>query len=169
MAIFLLAEATTEEQRRAIMNREINTEIVSGIIGLILTAVFFFALEDVFWMSLVFPKTIVFIMGIIACALVIKGAVQPSRNRIFNVGSNVRWIVTGILFFSWVLIMPLFGFFVSSVVFITIIVGYLAQARMQLTIGKFMIWIPVVIGEVTLFYLIFTKVLYVPLPTGMFF
>jgi len=151
------------------MNREINTEIVSGIIGLILTAVFFFALEDVFWMSLVFPKTIVFIMGIIACALVIKGAVQPSRNRIFNVGSNVRWIVTGILFFSWVLIMPLFGFFVSSVVFITIIVGYLAQARMQLTIGKFMIWIPVVIGEVTLFYLIFTKVLYVPLPTGMFF
>jgi len=151
------------------MNREINTEIVSGVIGLILTAVFFFGLEDVFWMSLVFPKTIVFLMGIIACVLVIKGAVKPSRHRIFHEGSNVRWIVTAILFFSWVLIMPVFGFFVSTVVFMTIIVGYLAQARTQLTIGKFMTWTPIVIGEVTLFYLIFTKVLYVPLPTGMFF
>lgn len=151
------------------MNREINTEIASGILGLILTAVFYFGLEDVLWMSLVFPETIVFIMGIIACALVIKGAVKPTRDPVFNVGSNVRWIVTGILFFSWVLIMPVFGFFVSTVVFMTSIVAYLAQARMQLTIGKFMVWIPVVIGEVTLFYLIFTKVLFVPLPTGMFF
>ncbi|MBM9603895.1 tripartite tricarboxylate transporter TctB family protein [Desulfopila inferna] len=151
------------------MKREINTEIVSGMIGLILTAVFFFALEDVLWMSLVFPKTMVYVLGIIACILVLKGAVKPSRNPVFNVGSNVRWIVTGILFFTWVLIMPVFGFFVSTVVFMTIIVGYLAQARTQLTIGKFMVWIPVVIGEVTLFYLIFTKVLYVPLPTGMFF
>ena len=151
------------------MNREINTEIVSGIIGLTLTAIFFFGLEDVLWMSLVFPKTIVFIMGIIARALVIKGVAKPSRHRIFNVGSNIRWIVTGILFFSWVLIMPALGFFVSTVVFMTIIVGYLAQARTQLTIGKFMIWIPIVIGEVSVFYLIFTKVLYVPLPTGMFF
>ncbi|MEE4242682.1 MAG: tripartite tricarboxylate transporter TctB family protein [Desulfopila sp.] len=151
------------------MNREINTEIVSGILGLILTAVFFFGLEDVLWMSLVFPKTIVFIMGIIAVALIIKGAVKPSRSPIFNVGSNVRWIVTGILFFAWVLVIPVFGFFVSTVVFMTIIVAYLAQARTQLTPGKFMIWIPVVIGEVTLFYLIFTRVLYVPLPTGMFF
>lgn len=151
------------------MNREINTDIVSGILGLILTAVFFFGLEDVLWMSLVFPKTVVFIMGIVAFALVIKGVVKPTRSRIFNVGSNVRWIVTGILFFTWVLVMPLIGFFVSTVVFMTIIVGYLAQARTQLTPGKFMIWIPVVIGEVTLFYLIFTKVLYVPLPTGMFF
>jgi len=116
-----------------------------------------------------FTFIILIIMGIIACILVIKGAVKPSRHRIFNVGSNVRWIVTGILFFSWVLIMPVLGFFVSTVVFMTIIVAYLAQARTQLTIGKFMIWIPVVIGEVSLFYLIFTKVLYVPLPTGMFF
>ena len=108
-------------------------------------------------------------MGFIACALVIMGIVKPTRDRVFNIGSNVRWVVTGILFFAWVLFMPVLGFFVSTVVFMTFIVAYLARARMQVTVGKFFIWIPIVIVEVTFFYLIFTKVLYVPLPTGMFF
>ncbi len=151
------------------MNREINTEIASGVIGLILSAVFFFALEDISWMSILFPKTLVYIMALIAATLVVRGIIKPSRDRVFYEGSNVRWIVTGVLFFAWVLFMPVLGFFVSTVVFMTIIVGYLARARTQVTIGKFMIWLPIVIAEVTFFYLIFTKVLYVPLPEGMFF
>jgi hypothetical protein len=151
------------------MNREVNTEIVSGVFGLLLTAVFFFALEDIMWMSIIFPKTMVYIMGLISGALIVKGFINPSRDKIFSVGSNVRWIVTGVLFFLWVLFMPVLGFFVSTVVFMTIIVGYLARVRTQVTIGKFMIWMPIVIAEVTFFYLIFTKVLYVPLPEGIFF
>jgi hypothetical protein len=151
------------------MNREINTDITSGLIGLLLTAVFFFALEDISWMSIIFPRTVVYIMAIISGILVVKGLVRPSQDRIFSAGSNTRWMVTGVLFFLWVLLMPVFGFFVSTVVFMTAIVGYLARARMQVTIGKFLIWTPIVVAEVTFFYLIFTKVLYVPLPEGMFF
>lgn len=151
------------------MNREVNTELTSGIIGLLLTSVFFFGLEDVSWMSIVFPKTVVYILFLISAALIVMGFVKPTRNKIFSVGSNARWIVTGILFFAWVLCMPLLGFFVSTVIFMTIIVGYLARARTELTVKKFMVWIPIVIAEVTFFYLVFTKVLYVPLPTGMFF
>ena len=151
------------------MNREINTDITSGLIGLLLTAVFFFALEDISWMSIIFPRTVVYIMAIISGILVVKGLVRPSQDRIFSAGSNTRWMVTGVLFFLWVLLMPVFGFFVSTVVFMTAIVGYLARARMPVTIGKFLIWIPIIVAEVTFFYLIFTKVLYVPLPEGMFF
>jgi hypothetical protein len=151
------------------MHREVNTEIISGAIGLILTTVFFFGLEDISWMSIIFPKTVVYIMALISGILVIKGFINPTRAPIFNVGSNTRWMITGVLFFLWVLFMPVLGFFVSTVVFMSIIVGYLARARTQVTIGKFMTWIPIVIAEVTFFYLIFTKVLYVPLPEGMFF
>jgi hypothetical protein len=151
------------------MNKEINTEITSGAIGLILTAIFYFALEDAQWMSIIFPRTMVYIMAVISVALVVAGLVKPTYSRIFSVGSNMRWIVTGVLFFLWVLLMPVFGFYVTTVVSMTAIVGYLARSRMSLTIGKFMIWIPVVVAEVTFFYLIFTKVLYVPLPTGLFF
>lgn len=151
------------------MNKEINTDIASGVIGLTLTAVFFFGLEDISWLSIMFPETMVYIMAIISGALVVKGFVKPSRDRIFHVGSNTRWLVTGGLFFSWVLLMPVLGFFVSTVVFMTAIVGYLARARMPLTIGKFIVWVPIIIAEVTFFYLIFTKVIYVPLPKGLFF
>lgn len=151
------------------MNREVNTELISGIVGLLLTSVFFFGLEDVLWMSIVFPKTVVYILFVISAALIVLGFVNPTRSRIFNVGSNLRWVVTGILFFGWVLCMPVLGFFVSTVLFMTIIVGYLARARTQLTVKKFMVWIPIVVAEVSIFYLIFTRVLYVPLPQGMFF
>ena len=151
------------------MNREINTEITSGFIGLILTALFFFALEDISWMSIIFPRTMVYIMALISAILVVRGFVKPSRVAIFSVGSNTRWLVTGILFFLWVLLMPVLGFFISTVVFMTAIVGYLARSRMRLTVGKFIVWVPIIIAEVTFFYLIFTKVLYVPLPEGMFF
>ena len=151
------------------MNREVNSDIIAGAIGLLLTAVFFFALEDISWMSIIFPKTIVYLMAFISGLLVLKGFVKPSMRHIFSVGSNTRWVVTGVLFFLWVLVMPVIGFFVSTVVFMTAIVAYLASARMPLTIGKFIVWVPIVIAEVAFFYIIFTKVLYVPLPEGMFF
>jgi hypothetical protein len=101
--------------------------------------------------------------------LVVMAFINPTHARIFSVGSNSRWIVTGILFFLWVIFMPILGFFVSTVVSMTAIVGFLARARMRVTIGKLMIWTPIVIAEVTFFYLIFTKILYVPLPEGLFF
>jgi hypothetical protein len=139
------------------MNRQVNTQITSGVIGLILSAVFYFALEDISWMSIVFPKTIIYLMAVLSGILVVKGVVKPSRDRIFSVGSNLRWLVTGVLFFLWVIFMPILGFFVSTVVFMSAIVGYLAQARTQVTIGKLITWVPMVIAEVTFFYLIFTK------------
>ena len=151
------------------MNKEINTDIASGVIGLTLTAVFFFGLEDISWLSIMFPETMVYIMAIISGALVVKGFVKPSRDRIFHVGSNTRWLVTGILFFLWVGLMPVLGFFVATVVFMTAIVAYLAKSRIRLTPGKFLVWLPVILAEVTFFYLIFTKILHVPLPEGLFF
>mgnify|MGYP001813909767 CR=1 FL=1 len=151
------------------MNKEINTDIASGVIGLTLTAVFFIGLEDISWLSIMFPETMVYIMAIISGALVVMGFVKPSRDRIFHVGSNTRWLVTGILFFLWVGLMPVLGFFVSTVVFMTAIVAYLAKSRIRLTLGKFLVWLPVIVAEVTFFYLIFTKILHVPLPEGLFF
>jgi len=151
------------------MNREINTDIASGIIGLALTAGFFFSLEDISWLSILFPKTIILFMGLISASLVVKGFIMPSRSQIFNVGSNTRWLVTALLLFLWVMLMPVVGFFVSTVVFMTAIVAYLAHSRTKVTPRKLLVWIPVIVGEVTFFYLIFTKLLHVPLPRGLFF
>ena len=87
MALSVSLEAAVGEQekptaRGSDMNREIDTNITSGAIGLVLTAVFFFALEDISWMSILFPKTMVYIMGIISAVLIAKGFAKPSRDRL---------------------------------------------------------------------------------------
>jgi hypothetical protein len=170
MALPVGPEAANHAQaRRAGMKRQVNTEIICGVVGLVLTAVFFFSLEDISWLSIIFPRTVVYVMGIMSVILVVMALVNPTHAHIFSAGSNPRWIVTGILFFLWVIFMPIVGFFVSTVVFMTTIVGFLARARTQVTFGKLLIWTPIVIAEVTVFHLIFTKVLYVPLPEGLFF
>lgn len=151
------------------MKREINTDIASGIIGLALTAGFFFSLEDISRLSIMFPETIILFMGLISASLVVKGFIMPSRSQIFNVGSNSRWLVTSLLFFLWVMLLPFIGFFVCTVIFMTAIVAYLAHSRIKVTPGKLLVWIPVIVAEVTFFYLIFTKILHVPLPRGLFF
>ncbi|SMC23324.1 Tripartite tricarboxylate transporter TctB family protein [Desulfacinum hydrothermale DSM 13146] len=151
------------------MNREINTDIASGLIGLLLTGLFYFGLEDVLWMSIIFPEVAGAIMDLLSIILIIKGLVKPSRSPVFKEGSNLRWIVTGVLFFCWVMVMPVLGFFVSTVLFMSLIVIYLARARTSVTIKKILVWVPIVIAEVTFFYVIFTRFLYIPLPEGMFF
>lgn len=150
------------------MNREINTDIAGGIIGLSLTAVFYFSLEDISPLSIMFPEAIIFLMGLISAALVIKGFVSPSKDLIFNVGSNTRWLITALLFFLWVLVIPFIGFFVSTVFFMTCIVVYLARSRIKVTTTKLVLWFSVIVVEVSVFYFIFTKFLHVPLPRGFF-
>ncbi|MEK6195716.1 MAG: tripartite tricarboxylate transporter TctB family protein, partial [Deltaproteobacteria bacterium] len=107
--------------------------------------------------------------GIISATLVAKGFVTPSREQIYNVGSNTRWMITALLFFLWVMLMPVIGFFVSTVLFMTAIVVYLARSRIKVTPRKLLAWFPIIVAEVTFFYLIFTKILHVPLPRGLFF
>jgi hypothetical protein len=46
--------------------------------------------------------------------------------------------------------------------------AYLATARRQITLGVLAIWLVIVICEVAFFYLIFTQLLHVPLPEGIF-
>jgi hypothetical protein len=148
------------------VNRAVNTDIIAGVIGLVISAVFYFEIGEVSWMSIIFPETIIYITTAISIILMVKGFVKPTRLTIFKDGSNVRWLVTGILFFAWVLLMPVLGFFVSTTLFITLIVSYLARSRERLTLSKYLVWMPIILAEVGFFYLIFSKLLHVPLPEG---
>ena len=151
------------------MNKAVNTDLIAGIIGLLITAVFYFEIGDVSWMSIIFPETIIYITTIISILLIIKGFVKPTHAKIFKDGSNARWMITGVLFFGWVILMPVLGFFVSTTVFMTLIVAYLASSRIRLTPSKFLVWVPIILAQVTFFYLIFSRLLHVPLPEGIFF
>ena len=151
------------------MIRNANTDLLAGILGLGLSLVFWFSIDrEIMRLSIMFPKAMILIMGLISVLLVAKGFRRADHQNLFNVGSNLRVAVTSLFFFAWGVAIAYVGFFTTSVVAIFAMTGYLAMARRQLNLSALAIWLVIVIGEVAFFYLIFTQLLHVPLPKGIF-
>lgn len=150
------------------MGKEFNTDLISGFIGLAITVFFKYFQEEVNRLSIMFPNAVLIILGCISLSLIVKGFVKPTKSQIFVTGSNLRWIVTGVLFFSWAIFIDILGFLVSTISFFTLIVLYLSRTQLKVTKGRFLIWFIVIVAEVLFFYFIFSEVLHAPLPEGMF-
>ena len=150
------------------MIKNANSDLWAGCIGLTLSAAFWFSIdEEIMRLSIMFPKAMIAIMALISILLLIKGLLKAERQDLFNVGSNKRMIVTALLFFVWGVAISYLGFFVSSVLAILAQAWYLAQARRKVTLPTLALWLVVAAGEVAFFYLIFTRLLHVPLPEGI--
>jgi len=61
------------------MKKGTNTNIIAGLIGLGFSALFWFSLEEISRMSIIFPKAMIIIMAIISLGLVINGFISPER------------------------------------------------------------------------------------------
>ena len=151
------------------MTRHANTDLYAGILGLVMVGVFWYGRGDVGHLSIMFPHAILFLLGAFSAALVIKGLVRPHRRSIFAEGDRAKILGTGAILFSWVNAIPYAGFFVSSVAGFWGLTCYLASSHRKVTPLQAGKWLCIVLVEVTFFYLIFAKLLYVPLPTGIFF
>lgn len=149
------------------MRKEVNTDLISGLLGLILTGVFYFFTEDISFLSIVFPSYLTYILGAISVSLLIKAWVKPARRPIFTDGNNVRVIVIGTTLLVWWMAIRIIGFFTASVLVMMFVVCYLALVQRRLTFKAVFLWALIVVGEVSLFYLIFTRILHVPLPQGL--
>jgi len=150
------------------MIKNANSDLWAGFIGLALSAAFWFSIdEEIMRLSIMFPKAMIAIMALISILLLLKGFWKAERLDLFNVGSNRRVIVTGLLFFAWGIGISHLGFFVSSVLAILAQASYLALARRKLTLPAVALWLVIAAGEVAFFYLIFTRLLHVPLPEGI--
>ena len=152
------------------MIRNVNTDLIAGALGLILTLGFWFSIDpEIMRLSIMFPKAMIGIMGFFSVALTIRGFTKTAqRSDIFNVGSNRRAFITALLFFAWGIGINYLGFFTGSVLSILALVMYLALARRSVSLKTFLLWVVIVFGEVTFFYLVFTRLLHVPLPEGWF-
>ena len=150
------------------MIKNANSDLWAGCIGLALSVAFWFSIdEEIMRLSIMFPKAMIAIMAMIAILLLIKGVLKAERQDLFNVGSNRRVIITALIFFGWGVAITYLGFFVSSVLAILAQAWYLALARRKVTLPALALWLVVAAGEVAFFYLIFTRLLHVPLPEGI--
>lgn len=151
------------------MMRRANTDLLSGILGLGIAAVFWWGRGDVGRLSIMFPHALLVLLAAFSVALVVKGLVRPERRSIFAEGDRGKILGTCAILFVWVLAIPYIGFFLSSVAWFWVMTCYLASSRRKVTPLLAAKLFFVVLAEVTFFYLIFVKLLYVPLPTGAFF
>lgn len=151
------------------MTRRANTDLWSGIIGLAIAGVFWWGRGEVGRLSVMFPNTLLILLAAFSAALVVKGLVRPDRRSIFSEGDRGKIIGTCAILFVWVVAISYIGFFLSSVAGFWGMACYLASSRRKVTMLLAAKLLCVVLVEVTFFYLIFAKLLYVPLPTGAFF
>lgn len=149
------------------MNKTVNADFFSGLVGLIVAAVFWLSIEEISWLSIRFPQYLVGIIVLLSLVLLVKGWLQPDKLAVFNDGNNQRIVVTGASLFVWCIAINWIGFYVSSVMIISFMVWYLARARRQVSVKILCLWVAIIAVKVGLFYLVFNKLLYVPLPRGI--
>lgn len=149
------------------IRKNVNTDLIGGILGFVVMAMFWSSKKDVGHLSIMFPNALLILIGIFSTVLVVKGFVRADRDTIFSDGNQSRIICTGLFLLSWVLGIMYIGFLATSLVVFPLLVCYLASARQKLTLQKMSLWVVISSLEVFLFYFIFSKFLQVPLPTGI--
>ena len=148
--------------------KAVNTDFVTGIVGLAITALFWFARGDIGMLSAIFPNAILLFMLVFSLALLVKGFIRPELLAVFEGERLDRIAVVGVLLFAWVLGIRYLGFIVSSTLAFLLITLYMARMNRKVSVVNAGVWLGIIVVEVVVLYLIFSRVLFVPLPEGMF-
>ena len=149
--------------------KTVNSDLLSGAVGLAITALFYFARGNVGLLSAVFPNAILLFMLLFSAMLLVKGFVRPEMLELFEGERLDRIAVVGVILFAWVLGMLYLGFIVSSVLAFLLITLFMARMTRTVSVVNAGVWLGVIVVEVVVLYLIFSRVLFVPLPEGIFF
>jgi hypothetical protein len=151
------------------MRIRVNTDIAAGLFGLAFVAVFWYGRGRLSMLSAVFPDTVLGLVVLISLVLLAKGFTQPDIRNLFEEGDRRRLVVVTLLLLAWWWLIGWLGFAVASVLVFMALVWYLALAQRQVRLPQIALWFSVVVVEVGFFYLVFSRLLYIRPPRGMFF
>lgn len=156
----------------------VNTHFLVALTGFILFVVFWFA-QDENWRrpSAAWPETILYGIAILSAILVVQGFTLMYSEKIFAEGSRKRALIACMALLAWSLLVYGLGFVVGSVLAFTVMAFYVAKVEktispktaMNMTRGNVVLWLVVIHVQVLVLYYVFSEVLLVPLPAGLFF
>ncbi|QOR38306.1 hypothetical protein HNO52_07145 [Billgrantia diversa] len=147
----------------------INTDIAAGVLGLVFGSVLWFPRADIGRLSIIFPRAVLLILTLISIALIVKGFIKPSDRQIEITGSPRRLVTVIIGFFLWWGLVEVLGFLLTTLLAFFALTWYLARVDTVVTWQRLLMWSPIILALVGVFYLAFTEVLNVRLPSGLFF
>jgi hypothetical protein len=145
----------------------VNTDLIGGILGLILSALFWFTREQWSFWSSVFPNLTLAVLALLSLALIVKGLVRPERLVLLAEGNRVRILVTAVVLLAWAFALRPLGTLFSSAIAFYGLTLYLGSAHRRVSALDAVKWLAVVAVELGVLYLVFTRVLGVPLPRGV--
>ncbi len=151
------------------MRREVNTHLISGLIGLAIVAVFWMRRGRLSDLSAMFPDAVLVIMAVVSLALIVMGFTKPEMRALFTEGDRPRIVITAVTILAWILAISRLGFVVSSFLAFAFLSWYLARAQRRVTLPTFLLWLVIDAAVVGTFYYVFTRFLHVRLPQGVFF
>ncbi|MEX2536323.1 MAG: tripartite tricarboxylate transporter TctB family protein [Trueperaceae bacterium] len=147
--------------------RPLNSDIIGGALGLALAGLFWLAREQWSFWSAVFPNLTLGILAALSLGLVIKGFLKPEMLVLLSEGNRVRILVTAVVLLLWAFGIRTLGTLLSSGVAFYGLTLYLASAGQRIRLVDAFKWLLVVIVEIGALYLIFSRVLGVSLPRGI--
>ncbi|SJZ36357.1 tripartite tricarboxylate transporter TctB family protein [Selenihalanaerobacter shriftii] len=146
--------------------KEYNTDLIGGLIVVITSFLFWKAVGNFTRFGKLFPQGIIAILFIAGIGLLIKSKINPSKRVMFMEDDKARMMAIAVISLLWVLLLDKIGFAVTSFVAMGLSFWVLKEKRGVSSLLTSFLLAGV---EVTTFYLIFSNLLKIPLPTGMFF
>lgn len=144
----------------------LNTDLAAGILGLAFAALLWLPREELGRLSIIFPRAMIVITVLLSLALVIKAFVKPADRQIEIEGSPLRLVIGIAVLFAWWYAIGVLGFLLATAIAFFGFTWFLARIEMPVSARRLAMWVPIMALLIGVFYVAFTEVLSVRLPTG---
>ena len=150
-----------------IRGRPLNWDKITAVFLLVVCGILWYQTGPYSTLASFFPRVAIVALAAFSAALLVKSWVKPVRKRLFQDVQKGYVGVTGGMIALWIGSMTSLGFYVSSILFFNLLVWLISRKKGSLPSIAFSFG--VVVAIVSLFYLVFQKILLVPLPQGIIF
>lgn len=149
------------------MTLRLNTDFAAGLCGLLFAAILWFPREGMGRLSIIFPRAILVITVALSLALVVKAFTRPAAREITIEGNPRRLVIMVVVLFAWWYAIGVLGFLAATAIVFFGLTWYLARIEGPVSVRRLAQWVPVIAVLIGAFYLAFTEILNVRLPTGI--
>ncbi|MCK0713691.1 tripartite tricarboxylate transporter TctB family protein [Chromohalobacter sarecensis] len=149
------------------MTLRFNTDFAAGLFGLLFAAVLWFPREGMGRLSIIFPRAILVIMVVLSLALIVKAFTKPAARQVEIEGDPRRLVIMIVVLFAWWYAIGVLGFLGATAIFFFGLTWYLAHIEGPVPVRRLAQWAPIIAVLIGAFYLAFTEVLSVRLPSGI--
>lgn len=145
----------------------LNTDLAAGVLGLLFAALLWLPREEMGRLSIIFPRAILVVTVVLSLALIVKAFVKPAGREVEIEGSPRRLVIMMLVLFAWWYAIGVLGFLLATAIVFFGLTWYLARIEGPVSMRRVALFVPAIAVLIGAFYLAFTEILNVRLPTGV--